>query len=131
MSEKQRYTLTYDDEDCACISEFVDNGKPLTDRAVVDLLNKPNNEISTLKKELKKANEENEKLKQKIIKLEQFEYNETESIELKENKLYIKDTHTELKMEKDKMYISCQIPLNDGTPQIRKHKFGVVGIYHD
>ena len=51
MSEK-RYTLTYDDEDCACISEFLDNGKQLTDRAVVNLLNEQDAEIKKLKKEI-------------------------------------------------------------------------------
>ena len=96
-----------------------------------------NHVMGEYKKQLIQINEKDleiSKLKKEIQELkinQQLTYKETESREFKGNKLYIKDTHTELKMEENKMYITCQIPFNDGTPQIRKHKFGVVGIYHD
>ena len=83
------------------------------------LNNEKDLEISRLKKELKEL--------KKLIN--DFEYEEKRSLEWKGNKIYIKDTHTVLKMENDKMYISCQVPFDDSV-EVVDHKFDVVGIYH-
>ena len=49
----KRFELDYDDEDCACISNFVDNGEKLTDREVVDLLNFFHKENTELREMIK------------------------------------------------------------------------------
>ena len=58
MSKEKKYTLTYDDEDNACISEFLENGEPLTDRAVADLLNQKDHQIKQCEKENKELIQE-------------------------------------------------------------------------
>lgn len=62
MSEK-RFELDYDDEYCACISNFLDSGEKLTDREVVDLLN----EMSEENEQLKNQNIEYEEVHCRIM----------------------------------------------------------------
>ena len=59
----ERFELDYDDTDCACISNFLDNGEKLTDREVVDLLNILYEENEKLRVLLKEAEDEIKTLK--------------------------------------------------------------------
>lgn len=115
MNEK-RYEFTA--FDCAYITDhqehkdypFIETPEYIEE--IVDKLNEQDAEIKKLKKENQKLN--------------RFIYKETETPNIAGNKLYIRDTNTEITMEKNTLYITCHVPFEDGTHHTRIHKLTVV-----
>lgn len=83
-------------------------------------------EINEKDLEIARLKKENETLKLR----QQLTYSEKVTNEVTGNKLYIKDTNTEITMKKGRMNISCIIPFNkEGHSELRTHQFAVTAIY--